>query len=176
MVSDKEKTEQALKIAIQMEIDGKEYYEEAGRACDNELSRKLFISLAGEEDLHRSKFEEIYSAISSQKEWPVIDFKPDGANNLRTIFNTSIKKIGADIKAPADELEALEKAMEMESKTFDFYMECNRDATYAAEADFYEKLALEERGHHLVLLDYYEYLKDPAGWFVRTEHPSLDGG
>ncbi|GAH21770.1 unnamed protein product, partial [marine sediment metagenome] len=29
---------------------------------------------------------------------------------------------------------------------------------------------------HLVLLDYYEYLKDPAGWFVRKEHPSLDGG
>ncbi|GAI26187.1 unnamed protein product, partial [marine sediment metagenome] len=42
--------------------------------------------------------------------------------------------------------------------------------------DFYETLAAEEREHHLILLDYYEYLKDPAGWFVKKEHPSLDGG
>ena len=33
-----------------------------------------------------------------------------------------------------------------------------------------------EKEHQLVLLDYYEYLKDPAGWFVKKEHPSLDGG
>jgi hypothetical protein len=37
-------------------------------------------------------------------------------------------------------------------------------------------VAAEEREHHLILLDYYEYLKDPAGWFVKKEHPSLDGG
>ena len=55
-----------------------------------------------------------------------------------------------------------------------FYQEGN--ATYGAERDFYETLAAEEREHYLILLDYYEYLKDPAGWFVKGEHPSLDGG
>jgi len=50
-----------------------------------------------------------------------------------------------------------------------------RSATYDAERDFYELLAAEGGEHHLVLLDYYEYLSDPAGWFVRKEHPSLDG-
>jgi len=34
----------------------------------------------------------------------------------------------------------------------------------------------EEREHHLILLDYYEYFKEPAGWFVRQEHPSMDEG
>jgi hypothetical protein len=37
-------------------------------------------------------------------------------------------------------------------------------------------LAAQEGEHHLILLDYYEFLKDPAAWFVQKEHPSLDGG
>ncbi|MCK4722939.1 MAG: hypothetical protein KAT75_06530 [Dehalococcoidia bacterium] len=40
----------------------------------------------------------------------------------------------------------------------------------------FQILATEERGHYLTLLDYREYLSDPAGWFVTQEHPSLDGG
>lgn len=49
-------------------------------------------------------------------------------------------------------------------------------ATHDAEREFYQALAGEEREHYLSLLDYYEYLKDPAGWFVTQEHPSLDDG
>jgi len=37
-------------------------------------------------------------------------------------------------------------------------------------------VAAEEKEHYLILLDYYEFLKDPSGWFVGKEHPSLDGG
>ena len=44
-----------------------------------------------------------------------------------------------------------------------------------SERDFYQTLAAEAREHHLIFLDYYEYLKDPAEWFVSKEHPSLDG-
>ena len=65
--------------------------------------------------------------------------------------------------------------MDMENKSHDFYQGQGKEATYDAERDFYETLAAEEREHHIVLLDYYEYLKDPAGWFVMKEHPSLDG-
>jgi len=32
------------------------------------------------------------------------------------------------------------------------------------------------QAHELALIDYYDYLSDPAGWFVKKEHPSLDGG
>ena len=39
----------------------------------------------------------------------------------------------------------------------------------------YETIVAEEREHKLVLLDYWEFLKNPADWFVKTEHPSLDG-
>ena len=176
MVTEQDKTLEALQIAIQMEIDGKEYYVKASQKSSNELGKRLLASLAVEEDVHRQKFKEIYEAIRSKKAWPVTDFKPDRGKKLRTVFATATEEMGVNIKVPATELDAIQTAMQMENKTYDFYKNQTQNATYDAERDLYKTLAAEERGHYLVLLDYYEYLKDPAGWFVKKEHPSLDGG
>ncbi len=176
MATEQDKTLDALKIAIQMESDGKEYYLKTSRESNNELGKKLLESLATEEDIHRRKFEEIYNAIRSRKAWPVSDFQPDGGKRLRTIFAKTTEEMSSNIKSLATELEAVQTAMSLENKTYDFYTSQRGSATYNAERDFYETLAAEEREHHLILLDYYEYLKDPAGWFVSKEHPSLDGG
>jgi len=175
MVTEQDKTLEALQIAIQMEIDGKEYYLKASQESSNELGKKLLESLAAEEDIHRQKFDEIYNAIRNKKAWPATDFQPDGGKGLRTIFVRAIEQIGSNIKALATELDAVKTAMDMESKTYDFY-KSQGNTTYNAERDLYETLAAEEKEHHLILLDYYEYLKDPAGWFVSKERPSLDGG
>ncbi len=176
MVTEQDKTLGALQIAIQMEIDGKEYYLKASQESSNELGKKLLKSLAAEEDVHRQKFEEIYSALRNKKAWPKTDFQPDRGKRLRTIFASKIEEIGSKVKAPTTELEAVQIAMDMENKTYDFYKIQGRNATYDAERSFYDTVAAEEREHHRVLLDYYDYLRDPAGWFVKMEHPSLDGG
>lgn len=176
MVTEQDKTLEALQISIQMEIDGKEYYLKASQKSSNELGKKLLRSLAAEEDIHRQKFEEIYNAIRNKQAWPVTDFRPDGGKRLRTIFARATEEMGSNIKASATELDAVQTAMDMENKTYDFYKSQTQNATHDAERGFYETLTAEEREHHLILLDYYEYLKDPAGWFVTKEHPSLDGG
>lgn len=175
MVTEQNKTLDALQIAIQMETDGKEYYLKTSRESNNELGKKLLESLATEEAIHRQKFEEIYNAIRSRKTWPVSDFQPDGGKRLRTIFAKTTEEMDSNIESLATELDAVQTAMSMENKTYDFYKSQGGSATYNAERDFYETLAAEEREHHLILLDYFEYLKDPAGWFVSKEHPSLDG-
>ena len=176
MVTEQNKTLEALKIAIQMEIDGKDYYLKASQESSNELGRKLLQSLAAEEDIHRQKFEEIYNAIRDKKAWPVTDFQPRGGRGLRTIFARATEEMGSNVKTLTGELDAIQTAMDMENKSYDFYKSRGKDAAYDVEREFYETLAAEEREHYLVLLDYYEYLKDPAGWFVKQEHPSLDGG
>ncbi len=175
MATEQDKTLEALQIAIRMEIDGKEYYLKASQESSNELGKKLLGSLATEEDTHRQKFEEIYDAINGKKAWPSTDFHPDGRKRLRTIFARATEETASNIKPLATELDAIQTAMDMENKTYDFYKSQGGNAAYDAERGFYETLAAEEREHHLILLDYYEYLKDPAGWFVRKEHPSLDG-
>jgi len=176
METEQDKTLEGLQTAIQMEIDGKEFYLKTSRESSNEAGKKLLESLAAEEDTHRQKFVEIYEAMRSKKAWPKTDFKPDGGRGLRTIFGRAIEEIGAKSKAAATELEAAKTATDMESKTYDFYKAQSKNTSLDAARDFYEALAAEEREHQLILLDYYEYLKNPAAWFVSKEHPSLDGG
>ena len=176
MTTEQEETLKALQTAIQMEIDGKEYYLKASQSSDNKLGKELFQSLAAEEDMHRQKFEKIYNALRSKKAWPKVDFQPDRGKKLATIFAKGIEEMGSNVKAPASEIDAIQKAMDMENMTYDFYQNKNQKATYDVERDYYQALAAEERGHYLALLDYREYLSDPAGWFVNQEHPSLDGG
>jgi len=176
MKTEQEKTLEGLKVAIQMEIDGKEYYRQASQESSDELGKKLLASLADEEDIHRQKFEEIYNAIRNNKDWPATDFQPDKGKKLRTIFAIAVEKIDTTVKASRAELDAVQTAMDMENKTYDFYKKLGKDATYDAERNFYQLLAAEEREHHLVLLDYYEYFNDPASWFGAREHASLDGG
>ena len=78
-------------------------------------------------------------------------------------------------KAANTEVDAVKTALDMENKSYDFYKQQETSAGYQAEREYYRSLAAEEWEHHLALLDYYEYLEDPAAWFVSKEHPSLDG-
>jgi rubrerythrin len=174
--SEQDKTLKALQNAIQMEIDGKEYYLKASQQSGNELGKKLLKKLAAEEDIHRQIFERIYNAIRKEKSWPKTEFQPDGGRTLRTIFARAAGQLGPKRKTSSTELDAIKTAMDMENKTYDFYRQREQAATYAAEMEFYQALSAQEKEHHLILLDYYEYLKDPAAWFVEKEHHSLDGG
>jgi len=176
MSPEQDKTLEALQIALQMEIDGREYYRKASRSSSNESGKKLLASLAAEEDVHRQKFEEIYDAIRNRKDWPATDYRPGIDGSLKTVFAAAIEEIGDKAKTSDAEFDDVKTAMDMENKSYDFYQRHSEEAAYDAERDFYKTLAAAERGHYRVLLDYYEYLKDPAGWFVKKEHPSLDGG
>jgi rubrerythrin len=174
-------TEQAdtlkiLKTAIQMELDGREFYLKASRASTSDLGRKLLQSLADEESIHQQKFEEIYREIEARGGWPVVTFQPDGGQALRTIFAEATETITQVDTAQTTEIDAVQMAVDMEAKSYDFYQEQLEAASHDAEREFYRALAAQEREHQLILLDYFEYLKDPAAWFVTKEHHSLDGG
>jgi rubrerythrin len=172
MVTEQEKTLEALQIAIRMEIDGKKYYQDASRSSGNSLGRKLFESLSEEEDIHRRKFEEIYRAIQSKKAWPDIKLGSGQGKALKTLF----AEADENVVSTSSELEAVQTAMDMENKTFDYYQEQTKKASFDAEKKYYQELAGQERIHHALLLDYFEFLKNPAGWFTMKERHSLDGG
>ena len=170
------KTLEAIQFAIQMEIDGKGYYQKASRESGNKVGRGLFDWLAGEEDKHRQRFEDIYKAIRKQKAWSEVDVQPRKGDILKTLFSEAMRVVGSNVKVADAELDAIAKAMEMENKTEKFYSRRGAEAVYDAEKKLYTSLAAEERGHFLALVDYREYLIDPAGWFRKVEHHSLDGG
>jgi len=170
------RTIQGLKIAIQMEIDGKEYYQKAGRETGDAVGKELFTWLASEEDKHRSKFEQIYQAIKDKKGWPDISAGPGEGKILHTLFSKTARAAGDKSNVTESERNVIKKAMDMEKKTQDFYTTQGEKASFDAERSFYTAIAAEEWGHYLALVDYGEYLIDPDGWFRKAEHHSLDGG
>lgn len=176
MTKEQDKSIAALEKAIQMEIDGKEYYLKASEKTSNELGKKLLQSLAAEEDIHRKVFEDIYESIRNKQGWPRKEFHADGGRALRTVFANALDNMDRDVKSIPEEIDAVQTAMGMENETFDFYREQSSRAAYDAEKLFYDALATQEEEHHRILLDYYEFLKNPTAWFVQKEHHSLDGG
>lgn len=176
MNEEQSQTVEAIKFAIQMEIDGKEYYRKASRQSDNEVGTEFFKWLANEEDKHRRIFAGIYNALRKQKAWPEASLHHPKGAVLETIFSREMKAAASAVKATGTELESIVKAMEMENKTREFYQGQDRKAVHNAEKKLYSALAAEEEGHYLALVDYREYLIDPSGYFRKAEHHSLDGG
>jgi rubrerythrin len=174
MSAEQDKLVQALKYAIKMEKEGHAFYLKSCAESTNDLGRKLMASLAEQEEDHAKKFEEVYEKIRKSHSWPNVDLKTDGGKTLRTIF---AKQTEANTCAPGNdtELATIEKARQMEVESYDYYHKHQEQAESIAEREFYAALSSEEWEHQLVLNDYYEYLSDPAAWFVKSERQSMDG-
>jgi rubrerythrin len=176
MPNEQEATLKALETALQMEIDGKEFYLKASKSSKNKLGKDLLTKLAAEEDIHRSVFESIYNSIKNKKGWPDVKYHGDGGQGLRTLFAQATKDMGENPNPIKEELDAIKTAMDMENKTLDFYKARSKKTTLDSEKQLYDALAMQESEHHRVLLDYYEFLKNPAAWYVQKEHTAFDGG
>jgi rubrerythrin len=172
MASEQAKTLEALKMAIQMEIDGKSFYQRVAKASGNALGNKLFSTLAKEEDSHLLKFRAIYEAIEAKKGWPRVQLDPIADKELRTVFSEAPEQL----ELKSSELADVETAMVMENKTRDYYKAQAEKASFAAEKNYFEVLAKEEIAHHKALFDYAEYLRNPGDYYTMKERHSLDGG
>ena len=175
MEIEQNKTLEALRIAIELEKDGRECYMQASQDSGNDVGRKIFGSMAHDEDLHRKKFEEIFNDMRQNKGWPLIDPHLDNSRKLHEIFDEACTAAGVNVKAAGLEFDAINTAIQKEKTSYDFYKKQSHNATYDTERAFYEAVAAEEMQHELVLTDYLEYLTDPVDWFTRVEHHSLDG-
>lgn len=174
MIEGQQEVLEALRFAMQMELDGKEHYLKAGREANDRLGKELFQWLAGEEDKHWRRFEQIYESLRKDKGWPYIEVKPEAGRGWVNLFSGQVTKGG--LKDTGGGLDAVAKAMEMEEKSRQYYEAQSQRTLPEVAKKFYSALAAEERGHYLALVEYREYLIDPAGWFRKAEHHSLDGG
>ena len=176
MKDEQARTLRGIRDAIRMEIEGKKFYIRAKEESTNQTGRDLFECLAEEEDKHRLRFEKIYKSIEEKKGWPDIKLRPAGKIKLRKVFVGAVGTVSAaDKKKEKGELSAVAKAMDMENKTLCYYKKQAEKATSEVEAQFYKELVAEERGHYLALVDYREYIIDPAAWYQKAERHSLDG-
>jgi rubrerythrin len=165
----------ALNYAIQMELDGKQFYLNLGKLTNNKLGKELFAWLAAQEDRHREHFQEIFRSLVDVKNWQETKITPAKLSKPQTIFAQAARAATSTNAPGKEESDAVEKAMDMEIKSRDFYRQQSSIATSDVQRKFFDSITVEEQGHYLYLVDYKEYIEDPSDWFTRTEHHLLDG-
>ena len=167
----KEKIEDALKKAIKMEEEGKQFYLEVAKEAKSILVKKVFEQLAQEEDLHIKKINEVYALLKEKKplKWITSIGNP---SRVQKVFQESLVE---QAKASSDEIEALRFALNREEESIKYYEALAEQTEDNKEKRFYLALFREERDHYLIILDSIEYLTDPAGWSQLHEKTLLEG-
>jgi rubrerythrin len=161
-----------LKVALDYENEGLMLYTKAAQESRNQLSRRLFRTLAGQEIEHAKKIEEIYGIIEQGKKMPPpeklkkIGARVDIEKDMKEFFKLVDKK---SLKKDIGNIDAMKVALEVERKTFNLYDDLLKDATNASVKEFLKALRNEEKKHIDALDNVYYYLTDSEMWFASDE-------
>jgi len=146
-----------LKTAILLERKGKAFYSQAARNSESKSAKKIFEMMAEEEDEHIDFLTR--QAKSYVKDHIFVHPEPrdeEGDTNVE-ILTEQIKK---EINAAGFEAAAISAAIDFENRAIRIYSERAEKATDPVEKEIYQMLADWEKGHHHLLFQLNEELKE----------------
>jgi rubrerythrin len=165
---------QALKDAVQMELEGRQFYLEAAKKVKSEGVREILEYLAESEKYHIQKFNEIYQGLEKDPAWTesIAAFSPPKHEPYVCVLAMT-----KDDQASGgqDDLQALRTGLKMEECSIDYYTKQARETANPLARRFFMSVAHEERGHYLMLMDMHNYLTLPEDWFYVTQMGHVDG-
>ena len=174
-----EKTEerlQALEVALNNESRERDFYLKHAERTSNSFGKTMFQSIASDEDEHYQRLLELHGKLREKGKWPeTIPLEVRGTD-MKHILKKLVDSIDTSDKADMDDLEAVQIAIDFETKGEKFYTDLRDSVDNPVEKEFYGVLAAMEREHRLSLEDTLEYFKDPEGWYRMKEKQHLDGG
>jgi len=167
------KSEAALKLAIEMEEEGKQFYLKSAATVKSILAKKIFEELAAQEDFHIVMIKKIYGELKGDQPFKRWISPVHGVEKLEKIFQESLVD---KAKASDDDLAALRFGLGIEERSITYYEKLAGEAESSFERRFFIALSYEERGHYLRITDAIEFLTDPVGWLYISERDMVDGG
>ncbi len=165
---------QALKDAVRMELEGRQFYLEAAKKVQNSGVRQILEYLAESEKYHIDKFNEIYRDLEKDPAWTesMAAFNPPRHEPYICVWAMA----QADQETGGqDDLQALRTGIQMEDCSIDYYTKLARESRNPLARRFFMSVAHEERGHYLTLMDMHNYLTLPEDWFYVKQMSNVDG-
>jgi rubrerythrin len=164
----------ALKDAVQMEVEGRQFYLEAAKTVKSPGVREIMEYLAESEKYHIEKFNEIYRSLEKDPAWneTIANFKPPQHEPYVCVMAMTKDEQGT---GGDNDLQALKTGIKMEECSIDYYTKLAKEATNPLARRFFMSVAHEERGHYLTLMDMHNYLTLPEDWFYVTQMGHVDG-
>ena len=150
-----------LKNAILMERQGKAFYEHVASATKSDAVRNIFAFMAKEEELHIEQLSEQYRHFMKVNTFKVKEFPMENNGFVERILTQGICK---EIGAASFEAAAISAAIDFESKAIEVYSQSALGAQDAAQRAVFNWLADWERGHHKILNQLNDELKEDI-WF-----------
>jgi len=166
--------ESPLELAINFEVEGREYFLKAAEKVKHPLGKSMFEALARDESRHIQAIKRIKASLKEGNEWPDEQL-PEKSGAMKSIFKDAKQNMDKDVKPDEDDLEVIKQALALELKGHKFYRELAEKESDPKAIKFYELLANEEKGHYTLLQNTEEYLKNPEDWFCKEEGSIFEG-
>ncbi len=155
-----DKAIEILKTAILLERRGAAFYSTVAEQTNIPEVKKIFSMMSEEEKVHIKFLSEQYLNLTHGKAFEKIDHKmPNGISEH--VLSEDIKK---SISAASYEAAAISAAIDMETKAIEVYTKRSIEAVDENEKSLYKWLAEWEQGHHKILHELNEQLKEEI-WY-----------
>ena len=139
---------EVVEIGIQIEINGRDFYNKLVEQSKDEKGKKLFKYLAGEEEKHIKAFQGILNTV--QKYGPKDSYPGEYFAYMNSLASEHIftrKGQGAEIaKNVKDDKEAVDLGIKFEEESIAFY-EGMKKVVREGEAKIIDGLILQEQEH-----------------------------
>ncbi len=166
-----------LKDAIAFEEEGIKFFAEKAETATSPVERNLFLSLAKDEQGHRSHLIELREDLLKKHDLSVLNEAQDHEHRpAREIFEKALADAHDPYKYHPEDLEILQGAMAVERKGYAMYSAAAAEMESQPARELFEHLAAEEQIHYQLLSNAHEFIKDPEGWHGYDDGAMLDGG
>ena len=156
-----------LRIALQLEAEGRQLFLEAARRASGRHAKQTFEFLAAEEERHLQRIRDFYASIE-KKGKPDKSYRPDPASGARlTEFNSRLAALRDELKPTPSDIEAFRFAIRFENGAEDFYRRQIESTVDEHVCNFYRWLVAEEEIHAQMLASCLAFAEDPAAWFAK---------
>ena len=143
---------EVFRIAVQIEENGRRFYEEGRKIVDDPSIRALFEDLAIQEVEHKKKFETLMAQLPSDASSPTVwDPENDLDRYIRMMADlhvfVSTESLEAQLSRVKDVVSALKLAIEFEKDSVLFFLSMEEAAENRKGQDLIRQLVREEQEH-----------------------------
>ncbi|MBU2643370.1 ferritin family protein [bacterium] len=165
----------AIEIALNNELRERDFYLKQSEKSADPLGKKMFATIAQEEEEHYEYLKELHQKLQKAGKWPDDISAVIKETNVKQVLDELVDKVHYKSTATADDKEALRIAINFEKSAYQFYTELIKQSDQPNEKALFEQLAALEMEHMTSLEETLLYFEDPADWFAQHEKPTLDG-
>ncbi|HUT79080.1 MAG TPA: ferritin family protein [Polyangia bacterium] len=164
----------SIELAIRNETAEMEYYLVEARRSGNPVAKRLFETLAGDEQEHMTRLRALHVRLIADGSWPEDVTIEVAGTNIKQVLENFGRNLETAVH-DGDDIAALNKGIEFERNGSKLYNDLAAACRNLQEQRFFRFLAGIEREHMLSIQDSLFYLEDPQGWFEEQERAGLDG-